>query len=928
MRTIHNAKRPSYAVLVLPRRLAHVTMQRFHNYPGLATHYGYQKLYTVLSQKFFWYGMYEDAKRYVQKCPLCPLLKPDRRQKIPFIRQPRILTRPGQLVHIDCVTGLPRTSAGNTIILTMVEAYSRYVVLTPLKTKTTAAVAKAFITQYCAFFGTPASLHADRGEAATPLISALLALNGGDLSRTPSYSPYSNAVVERLHASLNILLRANSLSDYAKKNWDEFLPYVMQILNNTPHSALVNYTPQEIMCGHTANTSTSPFISTNHKEVKQDEYLRFVQLAARLKWRVIHDAQMERRRKQNNPNAQIYKFQEGDLCCLKDEALKGKGHNKLSLFAKGPYVILKLYNVMAYITPFQFKTDPKFTSNKKETPLLFNPKCTLAVGLRKLIPYRADPKHVLQICSNRELRRFLKVMRVGDPTTDNSLTDDLLPSDYRQQLLSEVDREIAEEDSQSFMTDGPLSATHPRSRGSHSSETSTDNPPKLKRRDFSIFPARYHPNVDPEGQGSQLDPVRVRMDYALPQNEQRGQYEKEIENQPPFGRSFGAAPTPGSAQLPTSVAPSSFVLPPEEREEKEVPLVCPVIQRRSPLKEVPDNQSSVRSVATVQSSKSSKQRHRRTKHLKSVGSHKSPDVSAPSVVTSPTVVGASQVRAGSQVSSQVSKARPDPNDLTGDKKSSIVSDAKQVQLRGTGVSSAPPSIAGEPRPPLSSELPKARPPVVEPSQVESQSSYLDPYKVVPFDDTVERTRQWIQDIDQTSDLSVPVPIAKSHLSWMSENEIAERLALSATGSNESLGVMTPLRSELTHASQGTPKAPLSQVTLTPSMSASQVRPVPLSRPRPLHDPPRSTTRSTSSKPTVSHKEPQRQPLRRPISERSSTQASSAQAEAAPSRRGRMTLAQHSKKLKSEGSRFVKQFIDPKAPATTRAKTVYQPKGPK
>jgi hypothetical protein len=75
---------------------------------GLAGHFGHEKMFAQLKSLYYWPGMREDVKKFVNKCRICQYVKG--RQRSTSLYQPfRILERPWDAINMDFVLGLPRT---------------------------------------------------------------------------------------------------------------------------------------------------------------------------------------------------------------------------------------------------------------------------------------------------------------------------------------------------------------------------------------------------------------------------------------------------------------------------------------------------------------------------------------------------------------------------------------------------------------------------------------------------------------------------------------------------------------------------------------------------------------------------------------------------------------------------------------------------
>ena len=133
-------------------------------------------------------------------------------------------------IHVDLVGPLP-SSRGFTHLFTIVERTSRWPEAVPMSSTSAEDCARALISCWISRFGVPAKITSDRGAQFTSSLWAVLcSLLNISRSKTTSFHPQSNGLVERFHRSLKTSLRAR----LAGFDWFDHLPLVMLGLWTTP----------------------------------------------------------------------------------------------------------------------------------------------------------------------------------------------------------------------------------------------------------------------------------------------------------------------------------------------------------------------------------------------------------------------------------------------------------------------------------------------------------------------------------------------------------------------------------------------------------------------------------------------------------------------------------------------------------------------
>ena len=227
---------------IVPQCDIKTCVQMIHEKLG---HVGIEKTTGVVENEFYWPGWRKDIHEYVLSCIECSSAKEiegRNRAKLQSI----ITNKPFEIVGIDIAGPYPETKQGNRFILGIIDYFSKYVSLIPLKQITAENVAKALWKEWISKFGAPECIHSDNGtNFQSALISELCV--SMEIKRTFSspYYPQSNGLIERTFKTMKSMITA-SLKNHSC--WDDVITHVEYGLRMSPHKS-VKYSPFEVLFG-------------------------------------------------------------------------------------------------------------------------------------------------------------------------------------------------------------------------------------------------------------------------------------------------------------------------------------------------------------------------------------------------------------------------------------------------------------------------------------------------------------------------------------------------------------------------------------------------------------------------------------------------------------------------------------------------------
>lgn len=229
-----------------------------HHDPPTCGHLGIYKTINRISDKYYWPSMKADVARYIARCTVCLETKPLQKKAAGLLlsRTPT-LTKPWQLLSIDVVGPLPRSSSGHSYILSVSDCFSKFCLLFPMRNMLATTIVKRLEEDVFLVFGVPLTILTDNGVQFKSHIFRKLTIEYQIKHLfVANYHPQANPV-ERTHRVLKTML-----SSYVKDNhktWSKFLPKVAWALRSAKHE-VTEATPNLLIFGRelsiTGNTGS------------------------------------------------------------------------------------------------------------------------------------------------------------------------------------------------------------------------------------------------------------------------------------------------------------------------------------------------------------------------------------------------------------------------------------------------------------------------------------------------------------------------------------------------------------------------------------------------------------------------------------------------------------------------------------------------
>lgn len=241
-----------------------------HDHP-LSAHGGFFKTADRIKRNYYWPKMDEDIRNHVRNCEVCKACKPSNQiQKTPMGKF-REAKRPFEIIYIDFVGPLPRSKAGHAYMLVVVDGFSRFVRIHPIRAATTEATIKYLRDHVFLVFGVPKYLVCDNGpQFISAKFQDFLKSYDTTIWYTSRYHPQANAA-EAANKTIVTSIRTHLKDCENHKTWDANLAEIACAMNTARHTSTM-VSPYFALFGKQMCTSRSDYLRPQLEEEGQQDH--------------------------------------------------------------------------------------------------------------------------------------------------------------------------------------------------------------------------------------------------------------------------------------------------------------------------------------------------------------------------------------------------------------------------------------------------------------------------------------------------------------------------------------------------------------------------------------------------------------------------------------------------------------------------------
>ena len=300
--------------ICVPVKYRALLLQEFHDTP-LGGHFGTDKTFYGLRQKYIWPSMYHHVEKFVTSCDTCQKNKASHQRKLGTAQLPDLPLEPWERMSIDFCGPFPTSPNGNNSIVGFICNLIRETIILPCKKSITSkGTVQLFIRHVLPRTGLPKVINSDRGpQFVSHFWQHLWKALGTKVALSAPYHPNSNPYVERQNKTLLENLR--SFVNARQDDWETYLPLYEFAYNNSFNASLGD-TP--FFLGHGRQPTLPISVSKPTKSPAVNDFVQNLHnkiIAARDHLKQIQGIAADRRQKHLKPTS----FSIGDLVLLNTE---------------------------------------------------------------------------------------------------------------------------------------------------------------------------------------------------------------------------------------------------------------------------------------------------------------------------------------------------------------------------------------------------------------------------------------------------------------------------------------------------------------------------------------------------------------------------------------------------------------------------------
>ena len=255
-----------------------------------------------------------------------------------------LVGEPWERIGIDVTGPHPKSAKGNVYILTMIDHFTKWVEIFPMRNQEAATVARLLVDKVFCVHGMPKQILTDRGpNFESGLFQEICKRLSIDKVRTTAYKPSTNGNIERYHSTLNSMLA--KLVDDNHRNWDDLLPAVAFAYRSSVQET-TGFSPYFLMHGREARIPADLVYGTtnNQRYDSAPDYASELLGKLRDSFVIVRDnlgVAAERRKDRYDLRVRPAKYPVGTFVYHYLPRRRSNRNRKWQRFYDGPYLVIR-----------------------------------------------------------------------------------------------------------------------------------------------------------------------------------------------------------------------------------------------------------------------------------------------------------------------------------------------------------------------------------------------------------------------------------------------------------------------------------------------------------------------------------------------------------------------------------------------------------
>lgn len=285
----------------------------------LAAHGGYLKTLHRVQRRYFWPRMRSEIAKYINHCETCRAIKPSNQRQVAPMGKYRDPERPWKMIALDFMGPYPLTRRGNRQILVVIDLFSKFVLIKPIKRATADATVTFLKENVFLKYGVPEIVISDNGvQLKSNVFADFLAKYNVLHWKTANYHAQANAT-EAANKTIKHAIRAYIRIEKTQRDWDVNLPELNCALNTSYHTS-TKFTPFAILYGYEMHTNASTYTAIDN-EVRQTPQFEAIRQRAAMHLREAYEAS----KRQYDTRARDITYNVNDIVWKKNTMLSKAG---------------------------------------------------------------------------------------------------------------------------------------------------------------------------------------------------------------------------------------------------------------------------------------------------------------------------------------------------------------------------------------------------------------------------------------------------------------------------------------------------------------------------------------------------------------------------------------------------------------------------